>query len=192
MDKKRLWRTIRLNLYLNKGKRARYIRKKNIFAQFGKDSTYALRTIPLFPELISIGDNVRIAAGVTFVTHDMIHAMLNNRPENSQKEKFREYMGCIRIDNNVFVGTGVTILADVHIGENVIIGAGSLVNHDLPGGFVYAGVPAKPICTFEEFYEKRSRQEMYPEGLTRSGNSAGPELAEWMWNDFRRRKNITE
>ena len=65
MDKKRLWRTIRLNLFLKKGKKVRYIRKKGIFAQFGKGSTYALRTIPLYPELISIGDNVRIAAGVT-------------------------------------------------------------------------------------------------------------------------------
>ena len=70
---KRLWRTIRLCTSRNKSK---YIRKSNIFAMFGEYSTMSSKKIPLYPELISIGNNVRLAANIPLITHDMIHAML--------------------------------------------------------------------------------------------------------------------
>lgn len=98
--------------------------------------------------------------------------------------KYKEFIGCIRIEDNVFVGTNTTILADVHIGSNVIIGAGSLVNKDLEGGYVFAGVPAKKICTFEQFLEKRQSLDSYPENYSRTGDSIDKEFAEWMWNEF--------
>ena len=145
-----------------------YLRKKKVFAEFGLHSTMSSKVIPLYPELISIGNNVRMAAKVSLIPHDMIHAMLNNRSEKGLVH-YKEYMGCIRIDDNVFVGACTTILANVHIGSNVIIGAGSLVNKDLEGGYVYAGVPAKKICSFDEFIEKRSRINDYPDGLGRIG-----------------------
>lgn len=182
MDLKRLWRTIRLWTSRN---RSSYIRKAHIFAEFGQYSTMSSRKIPLYPELISIGKNVRLAANVTLVPHDMIHAMLNNC---STEASYREYMGCIRINDNVFVGANSTILADVCIGNNVIIGAGTLVNKDLEGGYVYAGVPAKKICTFEEFKEKRSTQVIYPEGFKRKGDSVDKELADFLWESFRKRR----
>ena len=127
MDLRRLWRTFRLWTSRN---RSEYIRKAHIFAEFGKNSTMSARKVPLYPELISIGDNVRLAANVSLITHDMIHAMLNNWQGGTG---YREYMGCIRIDDNVFVGANSTILANVHIGSNVVIGAGSLVNKILRG-----------------------------------------------------------
>ena len=147
------------------------------------------RKVPLYPELISIGNNVRLAANVSLVTHDMIHAMLNNRQGNSTP--FREYMGCIRIDDNVFVGVNTTILANVHIGSNVIIGACTLVNKDLEGGYVYAGVPARKICTFDEFVAKRELFADYPAELTRSGDSVNETLASALWRKFwEKRKGI--
>lgn len=97
-------------------------------------------------------------------------------------------MGCIRIDDNVFVGANSTILADVRIESNVIIGAGTLINKDCESGFVYAGVPAKKICTFEEFVEKRNGRLNYPEGLKRSGDSVDKELADFLWSDFWKRR----
>ena len=128
---------------------------------------------------------MRLAANVSLVPHDMIHAMLNNMPQNRVGgTAYREYMGCIRIDDNVFVGANTTILADVHIGSRVIIGAGTLVNKDLEGGYVYAGVPARMICPFEEFVEKRKGQVSYPEGMGRTGDSVSKELAEYLWNSF--------
>ena len=43
----------------------------------------------------------------------------------------------------MFIGSNTTILAGTKIGDNVIIGAGSLVKGNISGGGVYAGVPAK-------------------------------------------------
>ena len=43
------------------------------------------------------------------------------------------------------------------IGDNCIIGAGSLVNKPIPSNSVAAGVPCKVICTIEEYYEKRQK-----------------------------------
>lgn len=187
MDMRRLWRTFRL--WTSKD-RSEYIRRSHIFASFGEHSTMSSRKIPLYPELISIGNNVRLAANVSLVSHDMIHAMLNNIPRNPTEggTTYREYMGCIRIDNHVFVGANSTILADVHIGSDVIIGAGTLVTKDLEGGFVYAGVPAKKICSFDEFVEKRKSLVNYSDTYSRNGDSVEADLAKWLWNDFNARR----
>lgn len=48
-----------------------------------------------------------------------------------------------------------TILKGVHIGNNVIIGANSLVNKDIPDNCVAAGNPCKVIMSLEEYHEKR-------------------------------------
>lgn len=66
----------------------------------------------------------------------------------------------------MFIGCNSTILYGSEIGDNVIIGAGSLVNKKLDCGFVYAGVPAKKICTIEEFYNKHKGQFLNTVGLS--------------------------
>lgn len=48
-----------------------------------------------------------------------------------------------------------TILKGVHIGNNVIIGANSLVNSDVPDNCVAAGNPCRVIMSLEEYYQKR-------------------------------------
>lgn len=55
----------------------------------------------------------------------------------------------------LFIGMHSTILKGVHIGNNVIIGANSLVNKDIPDNCVAAGSPCKVIMSLEEYYEKR-------------------------------------
>lgn len=49
------------------------------------------------------------------------------------------------IGDNCYISTGVTILAPVNIGNNVIIGAGAVVTKDIPDNCIVAGVPAKII-----------------------------------------------
>ena len=187
MDRKRCWRTIRLLMILNGKKRMDYIRKNHIFADFGENSFISSRLVPLYPKLISIGNNVYLAAKVSLVPHDMIHTMLNNMMRE-RKTQFMENIGCIRIEDNVFIGMNTTILSDVHIGKNVIIGAGSLVNKDLAGGYIYAGVPARRIDTFENFIRKRRGMPKYPENFCRNGDSIDNEFADWLWKNFWRRK----
>lgn len=56
---------------------------------------------------------------------------------------------------HVFIGMQSTILKGVHIGNNVIIGANSLVNKDIPDNCVAAGNPCKVIMSLEKYHEKR-------------------------------------
>lgn len=107
------------------------------------------------PYLISLGDHVRTAAAggrVCFVTHEGGHWVLNGL----DREKYRNTFGYgrITIGNNVYIGAHTTILRGVTVGDNVIIGACSLVNKSLPANSVYAGVPAKRICSLDEWEKK--------------------------------------
>ena len=91
-----------------------------------------------------------MASNVGFVTHDVIHSMLNAKMGGG----FVERVGCIEVMNNVFIGSGTRILYNTRIGNNVIIGSDSLVNKDIPDNSVYAGVPARIICSFDEYLKK--------------------------------------
>ena len=131
-------------------KRADYMKKYHVYRHIGDNCMIQPRKVPLYPQLISLGDNVWIASNVVFCTHDVIHHMLNNKYNTN----YCEHMGCIEIGDNSFVGANSIILSNVKIGKNTIIGAGSIVTHDIEGG-VFAGSPAKFICSIEEFIERR-------------------------------------
>ena len=51
----------------------------------------------------------------------------------------------VHIGNHVWIGTRVTILSGVHVGDGAVIAAGSIVKHDVPPRCMAAGVPAKVI-----------------------------------------------
>ena len=63
-------------------------------------------------------------------------------------------LGKVTIGNNVFIGAGTIVLYNVCIADNVIIGAGSVVSHDLKQSGVYVGVPAKRVCSIEDYKKK--------------------------------------
>lgn len=102
----------------------------------------------MFPWLIEIGEDCLISTDVTIMAHDASPAISNGYTK----------MGRVRIGNHVFVGQGTTILCGVTIGDNVIIGAHALVSKDLASNGVYAGNPAKFICTLEAYQEKRAEE----------------------------------
>ncbi|MEI6131724.1 MAG: acyltransferase [Bacillota bacterium] len=91
--------------------------------------------------LISIGNNVTIAPRVHILAHDAStkHALGFTK------------LGVVEIGDNVFIGAESIILPNVRVGRNVIIGAGSIVAKDLPENGVYAGCPAKFICPYDEY-----------------------------------------
>lgn len=107
------------------------------------------------PWLIEIGNNVQITKNVTILTHGYDWSVL--------KEKYGDVLGSsgkVKIGDNCFIGMNATILKGINIGKNVIIGANSLVNKDVPDNVVIAGNPAKVIMTIEEYYEKRKKQQL--------------------------------
>lgn len=120
-----------------------------------------LVSIPNFgsePYLISIGDNTTISFDCAFVTHDAATRVIRNLPDGDRKTGL---YGPIVVGKNCFIGCRTTILANVHIGDNSIIGAGSLVNRDIPANVVAAGNPCKIICSLEEYRAKHKEDFMY-------------------------------
>lgn len=59
--------------------------------------------------------------------------------------------GKIEIGEYTFIEARATILSGVKIGDHCVIGAGSLVNKDIPYGTIVAGVPARFICVTEDY-----------------------------------------
>ena len=155
---KRYWHSIRISLMMSSGKRVDYLRSHNVFGHIGKNTIWRDRLVPLYAERIFLGDNVRCGSRVYFITHDVIHDMLNHREGNDFE--FKEFIGDIHVGDNVFIGANSMILGGVDVGSNVIIGAGSLVNKNIPSNSVWGGVPARHICSFEEFVEKRKKRSM--------------------------------
>jgi len=89
---------------------------------------------------IEIGNDVAIGTHVKIITSEHIFS------DNKKKIKDQGITSKkISISDNVWLGTNVTILKGVKIGENTIIGAQSLVNKDIPPNVVAAGIPCKVI-----------------------------------------------
>lgn len=102
------------------------------------------------PWLISIGNHVEISGNVSFITHDGSTWVFRNQERYKNVIRY----GRIEIKDNCFIGARSIILPNVSIGPNSIVGAGSLVRKDVEPNSVYAGVPARRICSVEEFAEK--------------------------------------
>lgn len=106
-----------------------------------------------WPWLISVGDNVTLSTNVQLLAHDA----------STVKTGAKTKIGIIKIGSNVFIGANSIVLCNTRIGDNVIIGAGSVVTKDIPSNSVYAGNPARFICTFEEYKKKHcGNRETHP------------------------------
>lgn len=105
--------------------------------------------------LLEIGNYVKIAEGVKILNHDYSVSVA--------RRKFHNHVGQAKktiIGDNVFLGIDSIILAGSVIGNNTIVGAGSVVNGKFPDDVVIAGNPAKVICTLEKFYDSKKKKEL--------------------------------
>ena len=107
------------------------------------------------PWIITLGDNVHITDGVRFVTHDGGTLLLRKEIPDLELTK------PIKIGSNVYIGVQTIILPGVTVGNNVIIGAGSVVSKDIPDNSVAVGVPARVIKTLDEYKEKAMRESLH-------------------------------
>lgn len=128
-----------------------------VFHRMGEGCLFQPISLPSEPNLIAMGRNVRIAKGVSFVTHDVIHGMLKfkNDPEYPTSDN-RYYMGKIVIGDHVMIGQNSIIMYNVTIGSNVIVAAGSVVTKDVPDDAIVGGNPAKIIGSVKELAKKRA------------------------------------
>jgi len=147
-------RRLRIALMLNSDSRNRYLKKKKIFQEMGENVFFQPRIIPSDPKLIKFHNNIIVTSNVTFVTHDVFDMGLNRLNQGV----FPYNQNCIEIMDNVFIGCNTTILGNVRIGPNALIGAGSVVTKDVPENSVAVGNPARVIATFDEYLEKRKKK----------------------------------
>jgi acetyltransferase-like isoleucine patch superfamily enzyme len=90
---------------------------------------------------IYLGRGVTLSPNVTLLTHSDAGSFHHS----PLCEIFPPKIAKVCIDEYCWIGSHVTILAGVHIHEKTVVGAGSVVLHDLSAHGLYAGVPAKKI-----------------------------------------------
>jgi tetrahydrodipicolinate N-succinyltransferase len=99
---------------------------------------------------VEFGNNIDINANFSVLTHDFGSFVLRGFYKD-----FVNSSGKVTIGNNIVFGRNVTIMKGVSIGDNCIIGAGSIVTKSIPANSVAVGVPARVLCSLEEYYKKR-------------------------------------
>ena len=97
---------------------------------------------------ITIGNNVTLAPRVHILAHD------------TSTKVFLDYtrVSNVTIGDNVFVGAGTIVLPGVSIGSNVVIGAGSVVSRDIPDKCVAVGNPARVVKSLDEYLNKEKER----------------------------------
>lgn len=107
------------------------------------DNVYIGEDLIIIDELndkgyLRLGNRVAIAERVTLI--------ISSRPNFSRFSGIvPSNHGPIVIEDDAWLGTGVIVMPNITIGEGAVVGAGSVVNRDVPPFTVVAGVPAKPI-----------------------------------------------
>jgi acetyltransferase-like isoleucine patch superfamily enzyme len=91
-------------------------------------------------EGVTIEDNVFVGHGVTFINDSYPRATTESGTLQTESDWHVE---TTLVKRGASIGSGATILANVAIGENALVGAGSVVTRDVPPGAIVAGNPAR-------------------------------------------------
>jgi acetyltransferase-like isoleucine patch superfamily enzyme len=86
---------------------------------------------------IEIGDDVMLAPAVRLIT--------SGHPLDPGLRRRQILAAPIRIEDNVWLGAGATVLHGVTVGRDAVVAAGAVVTRDVPAGALVAGVPARVV-----------------------------------------------
>ena len=125
---------------------------KNFYANF---NLTILDTCP-----VTIGDNVMCGPNISLVTplHPLLPEQRNARLQVDGKVTDIEYGAPITIGDNCWLASNVTVCPGVTIGNNCVIGAGSVVTKDIPDNSLVLGVPGRVVRKITE----KDRLDNYP------------------------------
>ena len=165
----RLWVRWLQFLYMKKGKKSviyRSVRKDIVpfngfhLGNFSVIEDYAIINNAVGD--ITIGDHTRIGLGnavigpvkignEVIIAQNVVLSALNHKFEDVTKSILNQGVETdqITISNNVWIGANSAILAGVHIGEHVVVGAGSVVTKDVPPYSVVVGNPARIVKRYD-------------------------------------------
>ncbi len=131
--------------FINKHRQSPLSYAKSIGVVIGENCTIAIYNWGSEPYLIKLGNHVHITTNVQFINHD--GGVWVFREEIPDFDVF----GKIVVDDNTYIGNNAVIMPGVHIGKNCVVGANSVVTKSIPDNIVVAGVPAKYICSTEDY-----------------------------------------
>ena len=106
LQRKRILYSILLNLLPSSIKRTEFLRRHHIFGSMGEGCILQLRKIPLYPQLIHLHNNVKIAPSVKLVCHNRCDYILNTLYASND---YNEQVGCIEIMDKVFIGSNTRV-----------------------------------------------------------------------------------
>ena len=148
-----------------------------LLGHFGKDSTIRTPFSCDYGTHIAIGDYVFLNFGcqtldtapVTIGDHCQLATSVNlatayHPIDPVARAAYWEAGAPITLEDNVWLGAGVTVIGGVTIGANTVVGAGSVVTRDLPANVVAVGCPARPIREITD--ADRVPASALPEGVT--------------------------
>lgn len=134
-------------------------------------------------DYIRIGENCCLSV-VSLIAHDYSWYVF----ADSHSDILPDGGGKIEIGNNCFIGYQACILKGTTIGDNVIIGARSVVKGNVPSNTVWAGSPAKQICTLDELYQrkvgKRISEALYRRDHIKEKKGGNPDISEMGYFSF--------
>jgi len=91
-------------------------------------------------EGVKIGDDVFVGHGVMFINDRHPRAIVDGKPIVNE--------WCLEetiVEDGAAIGSNATILCGIRIGKGALIGAGSVVTHDVPANTTVVGNPARPL-----------------------------------------------
>lgn len=147
------WKVMKNFVVIQLGRYSPSLRFKNLLyrrflhMKVGEQTSFALMVMPdvMFPERISIGKNSVIGYNTTLLAHEYLI------------DEYR--IGDVVIGDRVLIGANTTILPGIHIGDDAIVSAATLVHKDVPAGSFVGGNPMKIIYTAEQMAKRRFTQQ---------------------------------
>jgi acetyltransferase-like isoleucine patch superfamily enzyme len=108
----------------------------------GNDCYFGRMVLLDLKDRIEVGDRVTISMRATLVTHIDVGSSKVKKFIPPQQDR-------IQIEDDAYLGAGVSVFHGVRIGQAAVVGAGSIVRHDVAPGCMVAGNPARETKRFE-------------------------------------------
>ena len=142
----------------------------NLYVDYGihtiiGDNFYANNGLTILDVcMVTIGDNCFFGPNVSILTP--LHPLRYQERNQYYDEKYKrftdkEYASPIKIGDNCWLGGNVVVLPGVTIGSGCVIGAGSVVTHDIPDGYLAYGNPCKAIRKITEEDSIYNKKELW-------------------------------